>query len=62
MRVATERYICASKVKYLSIAEARRGKRHVRRVYGQRQRIYHCPHCDGWHLTSQMEKRDACAA
>ena len=55
---------CEEKIRYGTAAGARwslwgiwldrylRGRRHRRE-----RRAYACPHCDGWHLTSQSKRR-----
>jgi hypothetical protein len=55
---------CKEKIRYGTAAGAKwslwgiwldrylRGRRHRRE-----RRAYACPHCDGWHLTSQPKRR-----
>lgn len=31
-------------------------KEEAERAHGA-HRVYHCPHCDGWHLTSRGQQR-----
>lgn len=49
---------CLSKVRHPNEDEAIKASRRVNRRYGQRQRPYECPHCDGWHLTSKPHGGD----
>jgi hypothetical protein len=56
--------LCGEKIRYRTAAGARlalwgiwvdrylRGRRHRRE-----RRAYACPHCQGWHLTSQSKRR-----
>jgi hypothetical protein len=48
---SVEREKCAAKRRYATKREAHRRKRVLRRTHGQ-QRVYHCPWCSCWHLTS----------
>ena len=36
--------------------EIRRGRGRSKRHDRRDMRIYHCTHCDGWHLTSQPRR------
>lgn len=64
-----ERYIaivgtasdCSRKRRYTGLTRALQALDRIseKRAAGARtteQRAYHCPHCDGWHLTSQPKR------
>ena len=46
---------CAAKHWYASAGTARAGKRSAQRAHGKKYRVYRCPWCNGWHLTSKKE-------
>jgi hypothetical protein len=44
---------CAAKVRYRSEHAALRVGKAVLAQRGHATRVYHCPYCDGFHLTSK---------
>lgn len=44
-----------SKVRYRSLKDAKSGRSALERRLGQSVRIYGCPDCDGYHLTTEAE-------
>ena len=43
---------CPQKLRYTSNKEAKAVAKHLRKLKGSKLRVYHCPVCDGYHLTS----------
>ena len=53
----TYAFPCAEKWRFTTKSQAkRRAKLTAQRAGNKRLRAYHCPHCDGYHLTSQNVK------
>lgn len=46
--------VCKRKRSYRDRQEAYSAARIVRRRSGKPLRAYHCPHCEKWHLTSEV--------
>lgn len=46
---------CARKARYDSKEKAQKEVELIARRRGKLLRIYHCPFCDGWHLTHKLE-------
>ena len=44
---------CTRKRWYRTAAEARQGKAQAERCQAKKFRIYRCPWCGGWHLTTK---------
>lgn len=49
---------CTGKRWYRSAAEARAGKQRTERITQKKFRIYRCPWCSGWHLTTKKDTND----
>ena len=45
---------CLSKNKYSSRRYANRVRRDIEPKRGVKLRVYHCPHCGGYHLTKKL--------
>ena len=46
---------CTRKRWYATKAQARAGRDQVARATNKKYRIYRCPWCGGWHLTTKKE-------
>jgi DNA-directed RNA polymerase subunit RPC12/RpoP len=47
---------CGSKRRYKTPAEAERQSKVARQKRDEKLRVYRCPHCAGWHLTSKLSR------
>lgn len=54
--------MCTRKLRYPDEYEARRRGRARSRCCGISLRVYECPFCGGYHLTSKIDVREACVA
>lgn len=52
----TQARICASKPRYRSRARARAVAKLIRSAGKSRFYVYHCPICDGYHLTERDQR------
>ena len=48
---------CFGKLSYPTKAKALRAKRNKQRAYGKRYRVYKCPFCDHYHLSTSAWRR-----
>ncbi len=49
--------MCLGKIRYRSEKDPSLARRKIRRHRDTVLRVYECPHCGGWHLTSQKKGR-----